>query len=116
MQTKLANEDVVHQVWSRAVGKIVKGNVSTPLRARLGDEIDMIVPQVAAAGLMSANPGFAKELYAASYGSAKRNAWPVTRQVGMPPDFFWKFEYWTQQRAFETMQRITARVFAAIMA
>ena len=116
MQTKLANEDVVHQVWSRAVGNIVKGKAPAPLRARLGDQIDMIIPQVAAAGLMSANPGFAKVLYAASYSSAKQNAWIVTRQLGMPPDFFWKFEYWTQERAFETMQKIIARVFAAIMA
>ncbi|MDO8751109.1 MAG: 4-vinyl reductase [Dehalococcoidia bacterium] len=115
MQTKQAIEQIEDEVWARALGKIIKGKVLLPLRAGLGDEIDMIVPQVAMAGLMSTNPGFAKVLYAAAYASAKRNAYIVTRQVGMPPDFFWKFEYWTQQRAFETMQKVIARVFATIM-
>ncbi|MBI4200175.1 MAG: hypothetical protein HY535_06860 [Chloroflexi bacterium] len=115
MQSKQAIEQIVDQVWSRALGKIVKGKVVAPLRTRLGDDIDMIVPQAAAAGLMSANPAFAKVLYAAAYATAKRNAYIVTRQVGMPPDFFWEFELWTQQRAFETMQKVTARIFGAIM-
>ncbi len=115
MQTKQAVEQIEDEVWARALDKIVKGKVVPSLRAGLGDDIDMIVPQAAMAGLMSTNPGFAKMLYAAAYASAKRNAYIVTRQVGMPADFFWKFEYWTQQRAFETMQKVIARVFASIM-
>jgi hypothetical protein len=28
------------------------------------------------------------------------------RRLGMPPDYFWKFEYWTDERAFETLGKV----------
>ncbi|MBI4203377.1 MAG: hypothetical protein HY532_09730, partial [Chloroflexi bacterium] len=42
------------------------------------------------------------------------NAYLLIRTLGMPPDFFWKFDYWTQERAFETLQKVLGRVFAAL--
>jgi predicted hydrocarbon binding protein len=37
------------------------------------------------------------------------------RKLNMPPDFFWKYEFWPKERAFSTLQRVINRVFAAIM-
>lgn len=33
----------------------------------------------------------------------------------MPPDFFWKFEFWTNERAFDVLSKVTNRIFREIM-
>lgn len=114
-ENKQAAERIVDEVWAAALGKIMKGATASPTRPNLGDEIDMFVPQAATATLMGANPAFAGMMYNSAYEAAKRNGYIVTRRLGMPADFFWKFDYWTQERAFETMQKVLARIFAAIM-
>lgn len=111
-----ASERVVDEVWSAALTKIMKGPSTAMLRPHLGNEIDAFVPQAATASLINANAGFASILYASAYTSAKRNAYLLIRRLGMPPDFFWKFDYWTQERASETLQRIFAKVFSALFA
>jgi hypothetical protein len=65
--------------------------------------------------MMNSNPGFASVLYSSAYVSAKRNAYIVIRRLGMPADFFWKFDYWSQDRAFDTLKKVLARVFSALM-
>jgi hypothetical protein len=37
------------------------------------------------------------------------------KSLGMPADYFWKFEYWPRERAFETLRRIINRVFSTMM-
>ncbi len=112
---KTGVEAVVDEVWSGSLWKIVKNRAGGPVRKGLGDDLDIVVPQAATAAIMAANPAFANVLYSAAYTSAKRNAYLLTRQVGMPADFFWKFDYWTQERAFETLHKVIARIFGALM-
>ena len=108
-------EKVVDEVWAAALDRIVKGGVAGTHRPHLGDEIDLVVPQSAIAPLINSNPGFASILYSSAYTSAKRNAYIVIRRLGMPADFFWKFDYWSQERAFDTLKKVLARVFNALM-
>ena len=108
-------EKVVDEVWAAALDKIVKGGDIGIRREHLGDEVDLVVPQSAIAPLMNANPGFASVLYSSAYTSAKRNAYIVIRRLGMPADFFWKFDYWSQERAFDTLKKVLARVFNSLM-
>ncbi len=115
MQSSQAVDNIIDEVWSRTLSKIIKGRETGPMRTSLGDDIDLVIPQAAVAVLLSQNPAFAKVLYRSAYTSAKRNGYITTRQLGMPPDFFWEFDYWTQQRAQETMQKVMARVFASLM-
>lgn len=115
METSQAVERIVDEVWARALGKIAKNGQARPLRVSLGDEMDLVIPQAVTSALLEANPAFSKMLYTSAYVSAKRNAYLMTRQLGMPPDFFWKFDYWTPQRALDTMQKIMGRVFGAVM-
>ncbi len=110
-----AVERIVDEVWSRAVRKIAKGPAQASLRAGLGDEINLVIPQAVVSTLMRVNPGFSHVLYSSAYASSKRNAYLMTRQLGMPPDFFWKFDYWSPERAFETLKKVMGRVFAAVM-
>jgi hypothetical protein len=110
-----AVERIVDEVWARAVRKIAKGVAQATLRAGLGDEINLVIPQAVTSTLMRVNPGFSHVLYSSAYASSKRNAYLMTRQLGMPPDFFWKFDYWSPERAFETLKKVMGRVFAAVM-
>ncbi len=115
-EKRQATERVVDEVWSAALTKIMKGAVAATPRPNLGDEIDAFVPQAATASLINANAGFVSVLYTSAYASAKRNAYLLIRRLGMPPDFFLKFDYWAQERANETLQKIFAKVFSALFA
>ncbi|MBM4406763.1 MAG: hypothetical protein FJ039_11430 [Chloroflexi bacterium] len=108
-------EKAVDEVWAGALDKIMKGGAPATSRQSLGDDIDLLVPQSAIAPMMNNNPGFASVLYSSAYASAKRNAYIVIRRLGMPADFFWKFDYWSQERAFDTLKKVVARVFNALM-
>jgi predicted hydrocarbon binding protein len=113
-QAKANTERIVDEVWERSLRKITKAGAGGPLRGSMGDDLDMVLPQATLSSLLVSNPAFARVLYTAGYTSAKRNAYVLTRQVGMPPDFFWQFDNWTDQRAQETMSKILGRIFAAI--
>ena len=110
-----AIDRIVDQVWSRALMKIMKGGAVASSRAVLGDDIDRFVPQSVTGALLNANPAFAKLLYTSGYTSAKRNAYFIVRRLGMPADFFWKFDYWTDDRAFKVLQGVLGRIFASLM-
>lgn len=108
-------ERVVDQVWSRALDKIVKGSAVATARPVLGDDIDLFVPQVVTTSLLGANPAFARLLYSSGDGAAKRNAYFIIRRLGMPADFFWKFDFWDDERAFTTLKKVMDRIFASLM-
>ena len=108
-------ERVVDQVWSRALDKIVKASAVATARPGLGDEIDLFVPQAVTTSLLGANPAFARLLYSSGDISAKRNAYFMIRRLGMPADFFWKFDYWDDDRAFTTLKKVMDRIFASLM-
>ncbi len=110
-----ATERVVDHVWSQALDKIMKGSAPPPSRRLLGDDLDLIVPQTAAAALIGRNSAFAGMLYSSGYASARRNAYFLIRRLEMPADFFWQFDYWTEDRAFTTLKKVTSRIFASIM-
>ena len=117
MTTDRASADkVVDLVWSRALGKILKGEAPVAARPGLGEGIDLTVPQASTAAMLSRIPAFTKLLYNAGYEASSRNAYLVLRRVGMPSDFFWKFDYWYEDRAFETLDKVIDSIFTALMA
>ena len=43
---------------------------------------------------MEANPTAIHTVYDSAYSSAYRNTFVIMKKLGMPADYFWKFEYW----------------------
>ncbi|MBI4236258.1 MAG: hypothetical protein HY688_02735 [Chloroflexi bacterium] len=114
--TPSTREDLTDEVWGAALAKIMKGPEAQPSRPSMGDELDLFVPQSVASALLNAIPAFARLLYTSAYGSAKRNAYLIVRRLGMPADFFWKFDYWTQDHALEMLTKVVNRIFTTLMA
>lgn len=110
-----SSEDLTDEVWSAALSKIMKGAEAELWRPNMGDELDIFVPQSVASSLLDAIPAFARLLYTSAYGSAKRNAYLIVRKLGMPPDFFWKFDYWTQDHALDMLGKVVNRIFTTLM-
>ena len=107
-------EGLIDGVWSVFLDKLKKKDVPV-LRSTFGDEINIFVPQIRVLLLMYANPRFPISLYTSAYLGARRNAYAIMRKLDMPPDFFWKFEFWTNERAFEVLSKVTNRIFREIM-
>ena len=106
---------VVDEVWARALDKIMKEGGGSSLRPNLGDDIDLLIPQSVTTALLSQNPAFGRVLYSSAEDSARRNAYLVVRRLGMPPDFFWKFDHWSDERAYTTLRKLIDRVFSSLM-
>ncbi len=107
-------EKMIDEVWNSSLNRISKKESST-VRPSLGDDIDLYIPQTRTLLLLRDNPNLASLIYNSSYDSAKRNAYIIMRKLGMPADYFWAFEYWSKERAFDTLQRVINRVFTAMM-
>lgn len=107
-------DHLVDKVWNTFLDTLKKREVP-PVRVTLGDEINLLVPQIRVLIPMYANPRLPASLYTASYLSARRNAYAIMRKLDMPPDFFWKFEFWTRERAFEVLGKVSNRIFREIM-
>ena len=107
-------EQLVDEVWSSSLRRI-SSKEAPATRPSLGDEIDLYVPQERTLLLLEANPVLGSLVYNSSYASASRNAYVIMRKLNMPPDYFWEFEFWPRERAFDTLERVINRVFAAIM-
>ncbi len=107
-------EQLMDEVWISSLEKICKKEY-TPARPSLGDFIDLYVPQVRMLLLMAANPSIPHLIYDAAYASANRNTHVIMKKLGMPADYFWKFEYWPKERAFETLRKVIAKVFMTMM-
>ncbi len=108
-------ENAIDEIWSKALDKIMKADAPSQDRPELGSEIDLAVAQAGSSALLSSVPTFTKMLYSGGYNAATRNTYLVLRRLGMPTDFFWKFGYWDEKRAFETLDKVISRVFTALM-
>lgn len=107
-------EELIDEVWSLFLDDL-KQKGHPQARTIFGDEVNLLVPQVRLLLPLHANPRFPISLYTASYLGARRNAYAIMRKLDMPPDFFWKFEYWTNERAFEVLSKVINRIFREIM-
>jgi hypothetical protein len=107
-------DELIDEVWSLFLDDL-KQKEHPQVRTTFGDEVNLFVPQVRLLLPLHANPRFPISLYTASYLSARRNAYAIMRKLDMPPDFFWKFEYWTNERAFEVLSKVITRIFSEIM-
>jgi hypothetical protein len=107
-------DELIDEVWSLFLDDL-KQKGHPQVRTTFGDEVNLFVPQVRLLLPLHANPRFPISLYTASYLGARRNAYAIMRKLDMPPDFFWKFEYWTNERAFEVLSKVINRIFREIM-
>ncbi|MFH1639349.1 MAG: 4-vinyl reductase [Chloroflexota bacterium] len=107
-------EKLIDGVWNSSLVRITKKGMP-PVRPSLGDDIDLFIPQVRTILLLQANPALASLIYGSSYASASRNAYAIMKKLGMPADYFWKFEYWPRDRALDTLRRVINRVFSTMM-
>ena len=114
-QPTVDHDRVVDLVWARSLEKIIKGDGPPPIRESIGDDIDVFVPQIATGLLLSGNPAFARVLYSAAFGAAKRNSFFAMRRLGMPSDFFWKFDMWSDDKAQSTISKVVERIFRALL-
>ena len=111
------NKDIEQQidaVWSASLEKMIKKDL-TSIRPSLGDYVDLYVPQIRTLLLMEANPAAAKSIYDSAHASANRNTYYIMKKLGMPADYFWKFEYWPKDRARETLRKVINKVFSSMM-
>ncbi len=108
-------EKLIDSIWNQSLDRISKKGTAVALRSTLGDDIDIYVPQTRAILLIQANPDIASLIYHSAYVSASRNVYAIMKKLGMPPDYFWKFEYWPKERAYETLRRVINRVFTTMM-
>lgn len=105
---------IVDQAWTSLLASVLKKR--DILRPEIGDDIDLYVPQSRLLSLAESNPTIPRLIYLSAQSSAERNAYNIVRKLGMPADYFWKFEYWPKARALTTLGQIVKRVFSSIMA
>ncbi len=106
-------DTVVDQAWASLLARVIKKRGK--LRAEMGDEVDLFLPQSRLLSLTGSDPALARLLYSSAQVSARRNAYAIVRRLGMPPDYFWKFEFWPKGRAFTTLEKLVAKVFSSLM-
>jgi hypothetical protein len=107
-------EELIDGVWTVFFDRLKKKEVPI-VRSTLGDELNLFIPQMRLLLPIYANPRFPISIYTSSYLGARRNSYTILRKLDMPPDFFWKFEFWTNERAFEVLSKIINRIFSEIM-
>ncbi|MEE8413105.1 MAG: 4-vinyl reductase, partial [Dehalococcoidales bacterium] len=107
-------ERIIDQAWASLLAGVMKKR--DVLRPEMGDSIDLYLPQSRLLSLVESNPALPGQLYGAAYSSARRNADIIVRKLGMPADYFWKFEYWPRARALTNLGQIVKKVFSSIMA
>jgi len=96
------------------LARVMKKEGVSPGRAA-GEDIDLFVPQSMLLAMEESNRAVPRLIYLSARETARRNAYMIVRKLGMPPDYFWKFELWTQERAFTTLGKIVQRIFSTIM-
>ncbi|MFC1904710.1 V4R domain-containing protein [Chloroflexota bacterium] len=106
-------DKLVDHAWISLLASVMKKRDT--MRSEMGDEIDLYVPQSRLLSLAKSNVAVPKLLYQAAYSSAHRNAINIMSKLGMPADYFWKFEYWPKGRALTTLGQIVNRVFSSMM-
>jgi predicted hydrocarbon binding protein len=106
-------ERVIDQAWESLLASVLKKRKI--FRPDMGDEVDLYVPQSRIMAMAEADPHVLVSLYHSAHESARRNAISIVGKLGMPADYFWKFEYWPKARAYSNLEKIVSRVFASIM-
>ncbi|MFC2071705.1 V4R domain-containing protein [Chloroflexota bacterium] len=104
---------IIDQAWASLLASVMKKR--DILRPEIGDEIDLYIPQSRLLSLAGSNPAIPRLLYLSAQSSAQRNASNIVKKLGMPADYFWKFEYWPKARAFTTLEKLVKRVFSSMM-
>jgi len=104
---------IIDQAWASLLASVMKKR--EVLRPQIGDNIDLYLPQSRLLSLVESNPDFPGLLYSSAYSSARRNASAIVKKLGMPADYFWKFEYWPKARALTNLGQIVRKVFSSIM-
>lgn len=107
-------EKIIEKAWIELLLKATKKQ-ETPADAENGDVIDLFVPQSRFLSLVKSNRAVPKLMYLSAQESARKNAYLIVRKLGMPSDYFWKFEFWTEERAFSALAKIIHRIFSTIM-
>jgi len=113
-EKRIGLEEQIDEVWALFLDKL-KQKEAPIVRSKFGDEVNLFVPQMRMLLPMYANPRFPVSIYTSSYLGARRNSYAIMRKLDMPPDFFWKFEFWTNERAFEVLSKVTNRIFREIL-
>ncbi len=106
-------DEIIDQAWASLLASVLKKRGI--LRPEIGDEIDLYVPQSRLLSLVESDTAIPGLLYSYAQSSARRNAFNTVRKLGMPADYFWKFEYWPKGRAVTTLGQIVKRVFSSMM-
>ena len=104
---------IVDEAWASLLASVMKKR--DVLRPEMGDEIDLYVPQSRLLSLIESNPELPALLYSSAQESARRNAQAIMKKLGMPTDYFWKFEYWPKARALTNLGQIVRKVFTSMM-
>jgi len=106
-------EKVIDQAWMLLLASVVKKR--DVLRPNLGNDVDSYLAQSRLLSLMESNSTLPSQFYQAAQTSAQRNTVNIVRKLGMPADYFWKFEYWPKPRALTTLGQIVNRIFVSMM-
>ncbi len=106
-------EKVIDQAWMLLLANVVKKR--EVLRPKLGNDVDFYLAQSRLFSLAESNLTVPSLLYDAAQASARRNAASIVKKLGMPGDYFWKFEYWPKGRALTTLGQIVNRIFVTMM-
>jgi predicted hydrocarbon binding protein len=106
-------EKTIDDAWMMLLAAAMKRRETA--RPQTGDFVDIYIPQARILSLAQSNPAVPRLLYLSAQSSAKRNAYIIVRKLGMPADYFWKFEYWTEKRARDTLSNVLNKIFSAIM-
>jgi len=104
---------IIDQAWASLLASVMKKR--EVLRPELGDDIDLYLPQSRLLSLVESLPDLRKHIYSSAQVAAKRNANTIVKKLGMPADYFWKFEYWPRARALTNLGQIVRRVFSSML-
>ena len=107
-------DKIIESAWLELLAKATKKK-ETSSGSMPGEDIDLFIPQSRMFNLEESNQAVPRLIYLSAQESARRNAYLIVRKLGMPSDYFWKFEFWPQERAFTTLSKIVHRIFSTIM-
>jgi len=105
---------IIESAWIELLTKATKKQETASGTAG-NDGVDLYVPQSRLLALAESNRAIPRLIYLSAQDSAKKNAYLIVRKLGMPSDYFWKFEFWPQERAYTTLAKIVHRIFTTIM-
>lgn len=104
---------VIESAWIELLSRATKKQGTST--AAGGGDIDLYVPQARLLALAESNRAVPRLIYLSAQESARKNAYLIARKLGMPSDYFWKFEFWPAERAYTTLAKIVHRIFTTIM-